>query len=184
MAQKAGKPGTRLRRPNVQFLKDPIHDEINFGRDTLWMHGLLDTPEFKRLHDIKQLGLSIHTFPGASHTRASHCLGAYEIMRRVLGTESFKPVPKEQKQALLCASLLHDLGHAPHSHAFEDYFATSLDKDAQFAFEHEILSGRLITNPEGRIAPILAKNGVDPQLVAALVLNDQSIKGSRRGWRS
>lgn len=152
-----------------QFLKDPIHNEINFDQDTSWMYKLLNTQEFKRLQDIKQLGLSINIFPGATHSRASHCLGAYEVMRRVLSNDSFKKISKAEKMSLLCASLLHDLGHAPHSHAFEDYFASSLDKNSKFAFKHEDLSTRLITNSRGNIAPILLKNYVNPNVVASLI---------------
>ncbi|WP_052664004.1 HD domain-containing protein [Mycoplasmoides alvi] len=153
----------------LQFLKDPIHNEINFDEDTAWMYNLLSTQEFKRLQDIKQLGLSVNIFPGATHTRAAHCLGAYEVMRRILSNASFKNISKCEKLTLLCASLLHDIGHAPHSHAFEDYFVTSLDKSGKFLFEHEDLSTKLITNPKGNIYHILKKNKIDPEMVASLI---------------
>ncbi|WP_052663034.1 HD domain-containing protein [Mycoplasmoides pirum] len=166
----------------LQFLKDPIHGEINFDDDTLWMYDILNTKEFKRLQDIKQLGLSIHTFPGASHTRASHCLGAYEVMRRILTKPSFKSISKNEKLILLCAALLHDLGHGPHSHAFEDYFLTSLDEDSKYLFHHEWFSVNLITNPKGEIAPILLKNNIDPNLVASLIQHDKKKNNLLPSW--
>lgn len=154
-----------------QFLKDPIHNEINFEGETLWMHKLLDTSEFKRLKNIKQLGLSALFFPGATHTRASHCLGAYEVMRQMLLNPSFKWISKEDRLTLLCAALLHDLGHGPHSHAFEDYFASSFSGSSghQRTFSHEYFSVQFITNERGSIAPLLLKNNVDPLKVASLI---------------
>ena len=135
------------------------------------MYKLLDTPEFKRLKNIKQLGLSALFFPGATHTRASHCLGAYEIMRQMLLNPSFKWISKTDRLTLLCAALLHDLGHGPHSHAFEDYFASSFSglSGHQRTFSHEHFSVQFIANERGSIAPILLKNNVDPLKVASLI---------------
>lgn len=158
-----------------QFLKDPIYNEVNFEGETLWMYKILDTLEFQRLRDIKQLGLSARFFPGATHSRASHCLGVYEIMRQMLLNPSFKSISKNDRLTLLCAALLHDVGHAAHSHAFEGYFYESLE-NFKMVFNHEYLSVKLVTNERGQIAPLLLKNGVDPLMVAALIDTKQKIK--------
>lgn len=160
----------------TQFLKDPIHNEINFEGETLWMYDLLETSEFKRLKYIKQLGLSSFFFPGATHTRAAHCLGTYEVMRQTLLNPSFRCINKIDRLTLMCAALLHDLGHAPHSHAFEDYMALSLGNKNDYIFRHEIMSARLLTNPKGEIAPILLKNNIDPELVASLIFSNNKFK--------
>ncbi|WP_052663464.1 HD domain-containing protein [[Mycoplasma] testudinis] len=159
-----------------QFLKDPIHNEILFENNNKWMFKLLETNEFKRLEKIKQLGLSPRFFPGATHTRASHCLGVYEVMRRILNNTSFSQVSQKCRKTLLTGALLHDIGHAPHSHAFEEYFYTDFTLDSKKIFVHEDMSSELITNPLGEIYPILIKSGVNPQDVADLITANESNK--------
>lgn len=160
----------------TQFLKDPIHNEIVFEIDHKWIYEILETTEFKRLQKIKQLGLSPRFFPGATHTRASHCLGVYEIMRRILKNPSFSKITNEQVNVLLCGALLHDIGHGPHSHAFEEYFYSDFCINYQKGFVHEEMSAKLITNPKGEIYPILKKHHVNPQDVADLITANENNK--------
>lgn len=153
-----------------RFIKDPIHGEINFDRDSHWLRDVYDMPEFARVLDIKQLGPTSRVFPGATHTRGSHCLGVFEVTRRMLQNPSFASIATRDRQTLLAAALLHDVGHGPHSHAFEDYFGTVNDAgDSVRPFAHETMSVRLILNPKGNIRPLLEKHDVDPERVAALI---------------
>ena len=108
-------------------VRDPVHGLIVFRLSeevdrAAWE--LIDTPEFQRLRRVKQLGVSEFTFPGATHTRFSHCVGVYHVARRLIEVANrFVPlaehIPHRERVSLL-ASLLHDLGHGPFSHAFEE----------------------------------------------------------------
>lgn len=155
-----------------EFLRDPIHGEINFAGDTLWLRELVDTPEFQRILNIKQLGPKSRFFPGATHTRGAHCLGVYETTRRMLQNSSFAKIKPIDQQTLLAAALLHDIGHAPHSHAFEDYFyewCADANGKGSLPFVHETMSVRLILREEGNVNRLLRKNGIAPERVAALI---------------
>ncbi len=79
---------------------------------------LIDTPEFQRLRRIKQLGLGLYTYQGAEHTRFTHSLGTLHLMTRILERLSERSrLTPEDRAAARAAALLHDIGHAPFSHA-------------------------------------------------------------------
>ncbi len=107
-----------------QRLRDPVHDLIEFA-DTpfdklVW--SLLETPEFQRLRRIRQLGFSELVFPGACHSRFAHSLGVFHTARSLAAVlkEKLQDFEEEKAQLAVCAALVHDLGHGPFSHAFED----------------------------------------------------------------
>lgn len=111
--------------PKPQRVRDPVHDLIEFGIGPLdqiaWK--ILNAPEFQRLRRIKQLGFTELVFPGATHTRFAHSLGVFHNARRLshlvadrLG-DNYDPDRAGVAQA---AALVHDLGHGPFSHSFED----------------------------------------------------------------
>ena len=84
---------------------------------------LLSTPEFNKLSHIKQLGLAHLVFPGAHHTRFEHSLGVMHIATEAgfsLNEKGF--LNSDDVQILRLASLLHDIGHGPFSHALENSF--------------------------------------------------------------
>jgi len=103
---------------------DPVHGHV-------FLPGLacdvMDTPQFQRLRDLKQLGLTYLVFPGASHNRFEHSLGTahlassvfmhlYRLQGLELGAE------KRDGAAVTLAGLCHDLGHGPFSHVFDSEF--------------------------------------------------------------
>jgi HD superfamily phosphohydrolase len=68
-----------------QRIRDPIHDLISFSPksdEAIWQ--LLQTTPMQRLRRVKQLGFSEFVYPGATHTRFSHALGAMQMARRML----------------------------------------------------------------------------------------------------
>jgi len=115
----------------TQRIRDPIHGLIVFDDDGLvdesvW--ALLNAPEIQRLRRIKQLGVSEFVFPSASHTRFSHSIGVFHNARRLVGIIrreiELKRVEGDfnegRAKVALFAALLHDIGHGPFSHAFEE----------------------------------------------------------------
>lgn len=107
-----------------RVIRDPIHNLIPFHDtpcDRLLLE-LIDTREFQRLRRIKQMGFSDLVFPGATHTRFNHSIGVLQVARNFLDQidrVTGQPLSLEQRALVLSASLLHDVGHGPFSHAFE-----------------------------------------------------------------
>ncbi len=95
---------------------------------------LIQHPKFQRLRRISQTGLLSLVYPGATHTRFQHALGAMHLMRVALETLQIKGivVTPEEKTAAQAAILLHDIGHGPFSHALENVVLEG--------FHHEELS--------------------------------------------
>ncbi|ASI34254.1 MULTISPECIES: HD domain-containing protein [unclassified Exiguobacterium] len=105
----------------TKVFKDPVHRYIYVSDQLIWQ--LIGTKEFQRLRRVKQLGTSFLTFHGAEHTRFHHSLGVYEITRQLIDVFNGRADWDDQYRELtLVAALLHDVGHGPFSHAFENVF--------------------------------------------------------------
>lgn len=103
----------------TKVLKDPVHSYIHIHYEVIW--NCLDSKEFQRLRRIRQLGGDFQVYPTAEHSRFSHSLGVYEIVRRMV-TEIKSlcvELTEYEKVCVMLAGLLHDVGHGPFSHAFE-----------------------------------------------------------------
>ena len=144
---------------------DPVLNEIDFSNENNWMVQLINTPEFKRLNRIHQLGVTYIIFPTATHNRLSHSLGAFEIVRRFIKHLHLDKLEPRESQHLLCAALLHDLGHGPNSHAFERYTGTN----------HEEYTKKFILDKSTNINKILLKHGINPKEVVD-ILNQKTNK--------
>lgn len=103
-----------------QFVvNDPVYGFVSVPRGLLCE--LINHPAFQRLSRIKQLGMSALVYPGATHTRWAHSLGAYHLMR-----EAFRALKEKgvfvfdvEEEGAEIAILLHDIGHGPFSHVLE-----------------------------------------------------------------
>ncbi len=104
----------------LKILNDPIYGFIRIPNTLIF--DLLADSYFQRLRRIAQMGLSYLVYPGAHHTRFHHALGSMHLMQQAIQVLRFKGVEitKEEEQGLLCAILLHDIGHGPFSHAMEN----------------------------------------------------------------
>ncbi len=103
----------------LKIINDPIYGFIKIPYDLIY--DIIQHPIIQRLRRIKQLGLSDLVYPGATHSRFQHVLGAMYLMEQAINVLKSKGVditPKEEEGALL-AILLHDIGHAPFSHSLE-----------------------------------------------------------------
>lgn len=145
------------RTSESKVLRDPIHGYIHVDLQVIW--DLINTPIFQRLHRIHQLGGDFQVYHTAEHTRFSHSLGVYEIARRMVEEISsvHDALNESERAAVLCAALLHDLGHGPFSHMFEKISH----------YPHEQMTMDLIMDPEFEIRGILEK--ADPGLPEQVV---------------
>lgn len=107
------------RLEEIKVMRDPIHSYIHIEYALLWK--IIDTPEMQRLRRIHQLGGNFQVYHTAEHSRFSHSLGVYEIVRRMLSEipSLVQEVSEQEKIVLMAASLVHDIGHGPFSHLFE-----------------------------------------------------------------
>ena len=112
--------GMELKRlDETKVLKDPVHSYIHIDYEVIW--NCLDSKEFQRLRRIRQLGGDFQVYPTAEHSRFSHSLGVYEIVRRMVTEVKTlcAELTEYEKVCVMLAGLLHDVGHGPFSHAFE-----------------------------------------------------------------
>jgi HD superfamily phosphohydrolase len=166
------------RLEKTQRIRDPIHNEIVFDERepfdrSVWP--LVDeSRELQRLRRIKQLGLSEFVFPSATHTRFAHSLGVFHNARRLISLIqrefALKRAPGEfdegRAKVAVLAALLHDIGHGPFSHSFEEARKAIAGGKIR---KHESYSGEMIRSRAGRIGDIIAGAGVNPLDVAELV---------------
>lgn len=111
------------------ILRDPVHGLVAFETvESSIVPELMSAREVQRLRRIRQLGLTSLAFPGADHTRFSHSVGTAHVMTlfvarlRALDDELpfWQRLTTERARDALAAALLHDLGHGPLSHLFEE----------------------------------------------------------------
>lgn len=106
--------------PNkLKILNDPIYGFITIPSERIF--DIIEHKYFQRLRRITQMALSYLVFPGAHHSRFHHALGCIHLMDKAVEVLRLKGVEisEEEKEALLIAILLHDIGHGPFSHALE-----------------------------------------------------------------
>lgn len=107
--------------PSEKIIRDPVHDVICFQTDhplDRLLLELISCPEMQRLRRIRQLGMAHMAYPGADHSRYSHSIGVMETARKVLA-RLHPSHDDDRTPEVLCAALLHDIGHGPFSHVFE-----------------------------------------------------------------
>ena len=166
------------REARDQRIRDPVHGLITFRKDQpldqlAWR--LLDTPEFQRLRRIKQLGPAEFVFPSATHSRFAHCIGVFHTARQLVGIikreiagigETFD---QDRADVATLAALLHDLGHGPLSHAFED-----VQKARSKKKKHEKWSAEIIQSEKGAIRPVLEdfRAGLADEIASLLETED------------
>ncbi|KAI8819923.1 uncharacterized protein EV422DRAFT_488428, partial [Fimicolochytrium jonesii] len=122
-----------------KVINDPIHGHIEL--EDYCMH-VIDTPQFQRLRDLKQLGSAYYVFPGAAHNRFEHSIGvcylAGNLVDHLRKAQPNLGITDNDVKCVKLAGLCHDLGHGPFSHIFDNEFM----KQARpgFQWTHEVAS--------------------------------------------
>ncbi|MFO7656785.1 MAG: HD domain-containing protein [Bacteroidales bacterium] len=104
----------------AKIINDPVHGFIKIP--SRLVYELIEHPIFQRLRRIKQLGLTYYVYPGATHSRFQHAIGAAHLMEQAIQNIRLKgiEITDDEAEAALIAILLHDIGHGPFSHALEE----------------------------------------------------------------
>jgi HD superfamily phosphohydrolase len=134
-------------------VRDPIHGSIPLDD---WAVPLVDSQVMQRLRRVQQLGTAHLVYPGAHHKRFEHSLGAHHLAGRLafgLGLDD------AATRTVKAACLLHDVGHGPFSHAFEELVREE-------GRRHEETSQDLI---RWSLGDLLRQGGLDPVAVAEAV---------------
>ncbi len=141
---------------------DPIHDFITIHKHEL---DIIDTPIFQRLRRIRQLAGAHLVYPGAQHSRFEHSLGTMHIANQAATTlKEKKFLDSEDITNLRLAALLHDIGHGPFSHLFEEV----LQKKKRTS--HEEIGTKIILKSE--IGDVLSRAGLDKNFVSKLAFGN------------
>ena len=145
---------------------DPIHD---FIRATSTEQKIIDSTIFQRLRRIRQLSGAHLTYPGAQHTRFEHSLGVMHIAGQAahfLKEKGF--LNSEDLSKLRLAGLLHDIGHGPFSHLFEEVL------QEKSKMSHEEIGRKIIQTTE--IGDILSKFGFNKKFITKLAFGDSKFQ--------
>lgn len=160
-----------------------VHDGVHGSIRLDGQYGeILDTPEMQRMGQIHQLGLANLVFPGANHTRMEHMIGAFHLSGRFCISLGIKG---QEAEMLRLAALVHDVGHPPFSHTFEDVLRSRLGID-HMELTARIIKGEVNVVPDGedivlegqpRIVDCIEKSGLDVREVADLVMMEKGVAG-------
>src|SRR4029079_7538060 len=150
----------------VGEIADPIH---NFIRFTELEKKIIDSSVFQRLRRIKQLAGAHLVYPAAQHSRFEHSLGTMHLAG-LAGEHLFSigAIDKESIQELRVASLLHDVGHGPFSHLFEEALTVVGNKN------HETIGAEIICKTE--LSDILSSFGYSPFTVSEISFGNSKVK--------
>lgn len=150
----------------VGEIADPIHKYIRF---TELEKKIIDSKVFQRLRRIKQLAGAHLVYPAAQHSRFEHSLGTMHLAG-LAGEHLFSTgvLDKESIQELRVAALLHDIGHGPFSHLFEEALKATSNKN------HESIGAEIICKTE--LSDILSGFGYSPSVISEISFGNSKVK--------
>jgi len=148
----------------VAEIRDPIHGYIKITKEE---RELIDSIFVQRLRRIHQLAGAYLVYPGGVHSRFEHVIGTMHVAGLIGQSVADKAeLSDDDIQELRIAALLHDVGHGPFSHLFEEVLAERTD------LTHEDLSQRIVS--ESNIRDILKRNGYRPSRISKLCVGKSS----------
>jgi HD superfamily phosphohydrolase len=194
-------PATQQHYDGLALFADPIHEYIPFTVPVENAHGtreitekdLIDSPWVQRLRYINQLQSARWVFPGAEHSRFQHSLGAMHVAGRfarqlylsLCALEPSCPSLAYVEEVLRMAALLHDVGHGPFGHFFDENHL------AQYGIGHEAVGEHIIIHvlgealrglrrsPSGPFAP---QEVLEPAYVAYVMQKKAPDNGQMPRW--
>ncbi|MEM4704759.1 MAG: HD domain-containing protein [Candidatus Bathyarchaeia archaeon] len=141
-------------------IKDPVHGYIYITEQE---KNIIDSFPVQRLRRLRQLAGSEYVYPAANHTRFEHSVGVMHLAGEAVENPNLsKYVNEETAETLKIAALLHDVGHGPFSHVFEQLLDKELHKT------HEDLTQWIIENSE--LKDIIKKSGLNPKEIGKLAV--------------
>ncbi len=144
---------------------DPIHDFIRVRDCEL---PVIESPIFQRLRRIRQLSVAHLTYPSAQHTRFEHSLGVMHIASQAgLALNEKGYLNSDDVQVLRLSALLHDIGHGPFSHIFEEIIQGK-------KVSHEDYGKKIILQSD--IGDILSRTGFDKKIVAKISSGESKVQ--------
>ncbi|MHB8097215.1 MAG: HD domain-containing protein [Erysipelotrichaceae bacterium] len=164
-----------LRCNEQKVMRDPIHEYIHVDYQVIW--DAINSKEFQRLRRIHQMGTSYQVYHTAEHSRFSHSLGVYEIIRRMVyevkGLDDY--LSEYERITIMLAGLCHDLGHGPFSHFFESIIKPNHEKiSAKILLEDSDIHSVLIRYDEDLPNNIVAVlNHTHPNKVLTRMISSQ-----------
>ena len=150
----------------VAEIRDPVHGYIKM---TDLERQLVDSPFVQRLRRIHQLAGAYMVYPGATHTRFEHVIGAMHVAGRIAESlAGASELDGSMVQEVRVAALLHDVGHGPFSHMYEEVLSE------RGKTSHEDISQRVIR--ETSIRDVLEKNGFSSKKISEFAVGRQRSK--------
>ena len=141
-------------------IKDPVHGYVYISEEE---KNVIDSYPMQRLRRLRQLAGSEYVYPGANHTRFEHCVGVMYLAGKVLENPNVSSVLGEEEVDMCrISALLHDAGHGPFSHVFEQLLIKDLEKT------HEDITSWIIEKSE--VGDKLSKMGYKPKEVGGLAV--------------
>jgi hypothetical protein len=176
-------------------IRDPVHGFVSFNE---WEKEIIGHPAFQRLRRIKQLALTEMVYPGAVHTRFEHSLGVMHLATKMYDSivdsshslledrlSYNKAGLEKDRQLIRLAALLHDVGHAPFSHASEEIMPVNANKNKPF--KHEDYTTSIIKNELRNVIENHAINRnnytIRAEEIAALIEGNTEVLGERIFWK-
>ena len=152
-------------KKNYLDIIDPIHDFIRVYEHELL---IIDNPIFQRLRRIRQLSGAHLTYPAAQHTRFEHSLGVMHIASQAGQALKEKGIVKSDDiEILRLSGLLHDIGHGPFSHLFEEIIQEK-------KISHEDFGKEIILKSD--IGDNLSKSGFNKKLITKIAFGDSKFQ--------
>lgn len=138
-----------MRAAKTSVIRDPVHGDIRVTAEEL---SILDTPEVQRTRGVRQLGTAYLVFPGATHSRFEHMIGACHMASAMIEAinrnqqQSRTPcieVSEEEERLIRIAALVHDVPHMPFGHNIEDQTGLFERHDTPERMERALTGGEI-----------------------------------------